>query len=337
MRATVRDVASRAGVSAKTVSNVVNGTFPVSPETRTRVEQALTDLDYVPNLAARGLRNGRTGLIALALPTLRTSYSAEMTHHVLAAAAKRGLSVQIEETGGGAERERQLVSRARAHLIDGMVLNPELLETSAVQRGVSLPPIVLIGEVDQPLADHVWIDNTAASREITTLLIEEGHRQIAVLGKTESEASRLRVDGYLRALTDAGLPREVELEIQVNDWTPADGAAAVRQFLTHHELPDAIFCFTDSMALGVLNALWSLGYTVPGDVSVVGYDDIAEAQYAVPPLTTVHFDRSTVAESALALLTERIADPQRSIRSVTIPHSIIRRSSTAARQRSLAG
>nr|MBA3528776.1 substrate-binding domain-containing protein [Propionibacteriaceae bacterium] len=105
----------------------------------------------------------------------------------------------------------------------------------------------------------------------------------------------------------------------------------VRQFVTHHELPDAIFCFTDSMALGVLSALWSLGYAVPEDVSVVGYDDIAEAQFAVPPLTTVHFDRSTVAETALALLTERIVDPERSIRSVTVPHSIVRRSSTRAR------
>lgn len=337
MRATVRDVASRAGVSAKTVSNVVNGTFPVSPETRTRVERALVDLDYVPNLAARGLRNGRTGLIALALPTLRTSYSAELTHYVVDAAAKRGLSVQIEETGGGAERERQLVSRARAHLIDGMVLNPELLETTAVQRGVSLPPIVLIGEVDQPLADHVWIDNTAASREITALLIEEGHQRIAVLGKMESETSRLRLDGYLQALADAGLSRDPALEIEVCDWTPADGAAAVRRFLTHHELPDAIFCFTDSMALGVLSALWSLGYAVPDDISVVGYDDIAEARYAVPPLTTVHFDRSTVAETALALLTERIADPERPVRSVTVPHSIIRRSSTRPRYPTSAG
>ena len=204
MRATVKDVALRAGVSPKTVSNVVNGTFPVSPETRARVEQALLDLDYVPNLSARGLRNGRTGVVALALPDLATSYSAEVAHHFVVAARQRGLNVQIEETAAD-HRERELLSRARAQLIDGLILNPVLLETSAVQRGVSLPPVVLIGEVVQPLADHVWHDNVTASREMTTMLIEEGHRRIAVLGIMESETSRLREEGYRQAMAEAGL------------------------------------------------------------------------------------------------------------------------------------
>src|SRR3954454_6622205 len=99
MRATVRDVAARAGVSPKTVSNVLNGTFRVTPETRAKVEEAMAALDYVPNLSARGLRNGRTGMIAVSLPDLRMSYSAEMLHHFVAAAGVRGLHVQIEESG----------------------------------------------------------------------------------------------------------------------------------------------------------------------------------------------------------------------------------------------
>ena len=142
---------TRAGVSPKTVSNVVNGTFPVKPQTRSRVERAQVELDYVPNLSARGLRNGRTGVVALALPDLAPSYSGELAHHFVVAAQKRGLNVQIEETAWGDQREHELLSRARAQLIDGLILNPVLLETSAVQRGASLPPVVLIGEVDQPL------------------------------------------------------------------------------------------------------------------------------------------------------------------------------------------
>ncbi len=327
----MRDVARRAGVSPKTVSNVVNGTFPVSPQTRTRVEEALAALDYVPNLSARGLRNGRTGVIALALPDLATSYSAEMAQQFVVVAGERGLSVQIEETAGGADRERELLSRARAQLVDGLILNPVRLETTAVQRGVSLPPVVLIGEVDQPLADHVWIDNVAACREMTDLLIGEGHRRIAVLGTMKSESSRLRLQGYHQALAGAGITADPSLSIGTNDWSLAGGAAAMGRFLASHELPDAIFCFTDSLAIGALSVLWAEGHRVPDDVSVVGYDDVAAASYAVPALTTVGFDRRRLVETALNLLIERIQDNDRVTSSVTVPHKIIPRRSTRPR------
>jgi LacI family repressor for deo operon, udp, cdd, tsx, nupC, and nupG len=331
MRATVRDVAQRAGVSPKTVSNVVNGTFPVSPKTRMRVEAALAELDYVPNLSARGLRNGRTGVIALALPDLSTPYSAEMAHHFVEAAAQRNLTIQIEETRGGAEREHQLLSRARSHLVDGLVLNPVLLETSAVQPGVSLPPTVLIGEVNQPIADHVWIDNVAATSQMVELLLRQGHRRIAALGVMETESARLRRIGYRQALDAAGLPRLPELEIPTIDWDPSGAAEAMRGFLAEHPAPDAVVCFTDSLALGALNVLWSAGFTVPGDVSVTGYDDVAESQFTVPALTTVSFDKRLLAETALRLVADRIADTDRPNETVTLPHSIVERASTRNR------
>ena len=327
MRATVKDVALRAGVSPKTVSNVVNGTFPVSPETRSRVERALLELDYVPNLSARGLRNGRTGVVALALPDLTTSYSAEVAHHFVVAAQTRGLNVQIEETSGD-QREHELLSRARAQLIDGLILNPVRFEASAVQRGVTLPPVVLIGEVDQPIADHVWHDNVAASREMTAMLIAEGHRRIAVLGIMDSETSSLREKGYRQAMAAAGLETPAELSIATRNWNPAGGASAMRRHLAEHELPDAIFCFTDAMAMGALSVLWAEGHHVPDDVSVVGYDDVMDAAYSVPALTTVRFEKRELAETALDLLIQRIADNEREITSVMVQHSIVRRLST---------
>jgi DNA-binding LacI/PurR family transcriptional regulator len=331
MRATVRDVAKRAGVSPKTVSNVVNGTVGVSAATRHRVETALAELDYVPNLSARGLRNGRTGVIALALPDLATAYSSEIAHHFVESAAERGLSIQIEETHGGAEREQQLLSRARAHLVDGLVLNPVRLETSAVQQGVSLPPTVLIGEVNQPIADHVWMANVAAMRDMVSLLLRQGHRRIAALGVMDTESSRLRQSGYRQALNAAGLPVVAELEIRTTDWNPGGGATALRAFLAEHEPPDALLCFTDSLAMGALHVLWSAGYTVPGDVSVTGYDDVAECQFTVPALTTVSFDKRLLSETVLQLLLDRISEPTRPNVSVTLPHSIIERASTRVR------
>ncbi len=292
----------------------------------------MTELDYVPNLSARGLRNGRTGVIALALPDLATSYSAELAHHFVVAAARSGLSVQIEESAGEAERERELVQRARAQLIDGLILNPVLVSTSAIQRGVSLPPVVLIGEVDQPLADHVWHDNVSASREMTALLIGEGHRRIAVLGVMDSATSRLRLGGYCEAMDAAQLPVPPELLIAVESWNPSGGAEGIRRYLQTHELPEAIFCFTDAMAIGVLSALWADGFRVPDDVSVVGYDDIMESAYSVPPLTTVQFDKQALAETALSLLRQRIDDGDKPVSSVMVPYAIVRRRSTRVRR-----
>lgn len=341
MRATVRDVAKLAGVSPKTVSNVVNGEVPVSPQTRLKVEVALSELDYVPNLSARGLRNGRTGVIALALPNLRTAYSAEMEQFIVNAAARRGWSVQIEDTGiADGAREAGLLNQARAHLIDGLILNPVRLETSAVQRGVSLPPVVLIGEVDQPIADHVWIDNVAASRALTRLLLESGHRRIAALGVMDSASSRLRETGYRQALTQSGLNADPALEICCEVWDAEGGYQAVRQWLSGQRSAartsgepvfDAIFCFTDSLALGVLHALSEADLSVPADVSVVGYDDVPEAAHYGPPLTTIGFDKSDFAEAVLSLLAARIAEPDRPITSRTVDFWLVERESVRGR------
>ena len=331
VRATVRDVARLAGVSPKTVSNVVTGRVPVRPGTRERVERAVDALDYVPNLSARGLRNGRTGLIVLALPDLSTPYSAEMAHHVVNAAARRGWSVQIEETAGGGRREAELLSKARAHLVDGLVLNPVLLETSAVQRGVSLPPVVLIGEVEQPAVDHVWVDNVAAARAMTTLLVERGHRRVAVLGVMRSASSRLREQGFRQAYADAGLSVDPTLEIATECWDPAGGYVALRAWLARHDPPDAIFCLTDSLALGALHALREEGLAVPDDVSVVGYDDLPEAAHYSPPLTTVTFDKVAFAEAVLTRLTLRIAEPDGPVTSSTIDFALVERSSVRSR------
>ena len=331
MRATVKDVARRAGVSPKTVSNVMNGVVPVSGATRLKVEQAILELDYVPNLSARGLRNGRSGVIALALPDLATPYSAEIAHHVVEVAHEQGWSVQIEETGSDPRREYELMSRARSNLIDGLILNPVVLDESAVKVGVSLPPVVLLGEVSQQLADRVWVDSVAAARDMTLALARTG-RRIAVLGTAEgrhSAAAVLRTRGYQAALDELGIDRDDSLLIPCEKWTPETAAGALASYLDSHPLPDALFCFTDSMAIGALSVLWRRGIRVPGDVAVAGFDDIADGQYAVPSLTTVSFDKRLVASEALRLLTERMADRNGEQRVVTVDYSIVERDSTA--------
>jgi LacI family transcriptional regulator, repressor for deo operon, udp, cdd, tsx, nupC, and nupG len=126
------------------------------------------------------------------------------------------------------------------------------------------------------------------------------------------------------------LTEDPELVIEA-EWNPRGGASALSRWLESHQPPEAIFCLTDSMAIGALNALWSAGLRVPEDISVVGYDDIAEAAYLVPPLTTVSFDKREFAETALALLVDRMADPHAPTRSVTVRHRIVERASVRTR------
>ena len=332
VRATVKDVAARARVSPKTVSNVINGVVFVRPETRERVERALAELDYVPNLGARGLRNGRYGLIALALPDLSTAYSAELAHHFVEEGHARGWSVQIEETAAEPARERDLLSRARSHLVDGLVLNPVSLEDSAVPVIAGpLPPTVLIGEVVQDRADHVGVDSVQAARDMTEHLLATGRRRIAIVGPPgliETAAARQRTEGYRSALEAAGAAHDPALEIPTAAWTTAEAVAATRAFLATHEVPDAFFCFTDSMAFGVLSVLWERGLRVPDDVAVAGFDDLDGARYAVPPLTSVAFDLRSYTTTALDLLSDRIDDPRRPARQIVFPHSLVVRAST---------
>lgn len=333
MRATVKDVAQRAGVSPKTVSNVITGTVFVRPETRARVEAALADLSYVPNLSARALRNGRSGVIALALPDLATAYSAEIAHSFVDVAHERGWAVQIEETGTETTREWTLLSRARAHLVDGLVLNPVDLAESAIADDGPLPPVVLIGEVEQNRVDQVWVDSVAAARDMTAHLLGLGHRRIAVVGSPDvlsRATARLRLQGYHEAMRAAGLEADPDLEVRWDGWTTDGGAEAVHRYLARHELPDAFFCFTDSLAFGALSALWSLGHTVPRDTVVAGFDDVAAGRHSIPALTTVSFDKRDFAETALTLLVERMNAPAAPVRRATIDHTILVRASTGA-------
>ncbi len=332
MRATVKDVAQRAGVSPKTVSNVINGTVFVREETRERVLAALSELDYVPNLSARGLRNGRSGVIALALPDLATAYSAETAAAFVELAHERGWGVQIEQTGAEPQREAELVSRARAQLVDGLVLNPVRLAESAIVTGVQLPPVVLIGEVQQDLVDSVSVDSLGAARAMTSALIARGHRRILALGTAgrhfDIASARLRTEGYRQALAEAGLPNDPALEAEVVHWTPANAAAVFRDHVERHGTPDAVFAFTDSMALGVLHELWRLGLTAPHDMAVAGFDDVVESRFAAPPLSTVGFDKRTFAATALELLERRILDRDAPRAARIVPHRLEFRAST---------
>ncbi|MBQ0897779.1 LacI family DNA-binding transcriptional regulator [Micromonospora sp. U56] len=332
MRHRLKDVAERAGVSVKTVSNVVNGYLHVRPDTRARVEEAIAELNYRPNLSARNLRKGRTGVIALAVPELDIPYFAELARHVVTAAAERGWTVLIDQTGGGAERERVAAAGIGDHMIDGLILSPLAL-TAEDLAGLDGTPMVLLGErVDHGPADHVGIDNVAAAREITAHLVGLGRRRIAAVGSQrtpEGASARLRLAGYAAALADAGIAYDEALVAPAPAWHRADGAAAVRHLLATGVRPDAVFCFNDTLALGALRALHEAGLRVPADVAVAGFDDIEDGRFSVPTLTTIAPDKERIGRLAVEMLAARVdGDRETPPRDLTAPYRLTPREST---------
>jgi DNA-binding LacI/PurR family transcriptional regulator len=335
--ARLQDVAKLAGVSAKTVSNVVNDYVHVRPATRSKVQEAIDLLGYRPNVVARNLKSGRSGVIALALPELDAPYFAELAHHVVQAAMERGWTVLVDETGQIQDRavrarERSAVAGIREHLIDGVILNPLALDDADVESYGSVP-LVLLGErLGSRLADHVAIDNEAAAAEATRHLISTGRRRIAVVGAQPppfGHSARLRVRGYRDALAEAGIRYDPTLVVPVLNWRRQPGAEAIPPLLALPEPPDAVFCLNDLLALGALRALADAGLRVPEDVAVVGFDDIEESRYAVPSLTTIAPDKRAIARSAVDHLARRLDLGLWTPEEVTVGYTLQVRESTA--------
>jgi DNA-binding LacI/PurR family transcriptional regulator len=271
----------------------------------------------------------------VALPDLATAFSADLLHYIVEAAHDSGFAVQIEETAANPHRERDLVSRARQHLVDGLILNPIRIEDSVVDRADDLPPVVLIGEVQQHRTDRVLVDSRRAARDITAHVIAAGASRIAVIGGDDlpgpaTATSRLRLAGVRDALAEAGLAHDPAREINPMPWGMPGGAGAVDELLRRGAEFDAVVAFTDSIAMGALGALHRAGRRVPDDVLLTGFDDVEVAAYTTPQLTTVGFDRREFAREAVALLAARIADRGAPVREVVVPHRIIERASTTA-------
>lgn len=332
-RATMKDVAVLAGVSPKTVSNVITEAFTVRDETRARVEAAMDELDFVPNLSARGLRNGRSGIFALALPDTSTAFSGSLIRAGVAAAHERGLVMHLEDTLSAPEREYSLVSRARTHQIDGLILNPVRLSDSVVEHVAHLPPVVLIGEVEQHRTDRVFVNSRAAGRTLAEHMIAQGARRIAVVGGApaadgETATMQQRIAGVDEALIEAGLDTDPRLRADAQDWSITGGATGMRTLLERRVDFDALICFTDSIALGALHELRVAGLRVPEDVLVSGVDDVEHAAFAGPPLTTIRFDHHRYMASALDLLATRFDDRSSLPQAVEIPYELVVREST---------
>lgn len=302
-RVSMRDVALRAGVSGQTVSRVVNGSPRVDPDTRARVEAAMAELGYRPHRAARALRTGRTHTIGLVVSTLATVGNSRMLQAVADAAAQRGYALTVV-TAADPAALADAFERLRDQGVDGAIV---LNEATAAARRTDAPTGLALVVVDSPADERfglvragiVQSDHDAGARAATEHLIGLGHPTVWHLaGPEDSYAAAERERGWRAALEGAGL---VAPPVVHGDWTAASGH---EEGLALAARPDvsAVFVANDQMALGLLRALAAAGRAVPGEVAVVGFDDIADAADYLPPLTTVRQDFDELGERAVEAL-----------------------------------
>jgi DNA-binding LacI/PurR family transcriptional regulator len=323
------DVAARAGVSHQTVSRVINQHPSVAPATRDRVERAIAELGYRPNLAARALVTGSTRTIGLVTVNI-SQYGPGQTMLGLERAARAAgysLSVSILDDAT-ASAMRDAVDRFVAQSVDAVVALSTYDDAAEALRSLESPvPLVAVqvgGAEDRPA---VGVDQETGARLATRHLLELGHRVVHhVAGPADSQEARSRIRGWRAELVAAGARVP---ELLRGDWTPSSGYAAGKQLaaqVRNGESVTAVFLANDQMALGLLAALHEEGLSVPGDVSVVGFDDLPEAPYFTPPLTTVRQDFAEMGRRGVELVLGRLRGEE--LHPDPVPAPLIVREST---------
>jgi DNA-binding LacI/PurR family transcriptional regulator len=329
---TMADVAKLAGVSTMTVSNVLNNRPHVRADLRQRVLTAVDASGYVLNSAARSLRRGSTGVIGLAIPELDRPYFGQLAARVIARSAELGYRVAIEQTGAALEGELAAIALSRTLDCDGLLLSAVGLGPDEIRHLDQTIPLVLLGEnAFDGIIDHVAMANEDGARAATAHLVEQGCRRIAWVSQDgpahePSNAVWLRGQGYRQALRDADL--ELGPQPQLAALTMAEGARAIHTLIDTGQQFDGVVAVTDTVAFGVLRGLADRHLKVPDDVKVIGFDDVLEAQFSIPSLSSIAPDHEWMIVTALDMLVARINGSPPQGAELTAPFQLVPREST---------
>lgn len=309
-RITSRDVAEKAGVSRTTVSLVLNNVegIQISPETRQRVVDAANELGYVPDATAQALASRRTKAIGLVMTRTphhisTDAFLPQIIGGMMEVVKDNKLRLLIESVEAD-HQDSAYLELARAKHIDGMILLTPRLDDAGLKKLEEMDvPTVLMGEIEGSNLYSVDVDNQAAAYRAVQYLLELGHTRIACITNAPPTytAAPDRVRGYKNALLDAGLHPDEDL-LRYGDFTPESGYERMRSLLSAGQAFTAAFVASDNVAIGAKAALREAGLRIPEDISLVGFDDIPWAQYADPPLTTVHLQAQELARRACLVL-----------------------------------
>jgi DNA-binding LacI/PurR family transcriptional regulator len=302
--ASIRDVASRAGVSIATVSRAVNGISTVDPELAKRVWRAIEEVGYLPNTQARALVSGRSRMLGLIVSEITNPFFPELVQEFENLAVAQGYEVLIGSTSYEPARTASLIRRMLQRNVDGVAVMTFGIEEELVQKLVEneFPLVFVDAGPERPNIRVLKVNYGEGIRQGVQHLAALGHRRIAFIsGPLRLRSAVARRDAYLKSMTELGLTVPTE-HIVEGDHTMEGGIAAMERLTSLSELPTAVMCSNDMTAIGVLHALYRTTHNVPQEISVVGFDDIHLAQFMLPPLTTVQMSCKDLATAAVEAL-----------------------------------
>lgn len=308
-RATIKDVAARAGVSWKTVSNVMHGRPCVSPDTKDRVMAAVKDLNYIPNFSARDIRGHATRRIGLVIPHLTNPYFARLAEKFHIIANQADYTIEIELSGQHGEIERRYVLGQLSRSIDALIISPTLPDTTKRLVKRDDMPVVLLGEAvtDRGAMHHVSIDNVASAAELTRHLIGKNTQRVVFLGAQHGASSTgsERLIGVVAELDKAQISPDRRLFVSSAEWSREEGYRLTKQLIQSEKslgkVGDVVIGGNDLLALGAMDAFREQGIRVGETVRVAGWDNIPESESSLPSLTTISPDLDSLARLALFL------------------------------------
>lgn len=327
---TMQDVATRAGVSAKTVSRVFNDDPHVTEDTRERVQAAMRELKYVPNMLARTFREGKSAVIGIAVPDVADPFFAAVTKEIELAAREQDMAIVVTSLGNNPSLERGIIETIARHHIGGLIIAPISADQSYLARWQDSFPIVFIDRMPSRFnADYFVEDDFGGAFEATRHLIGHGHTRIAIVGdSTEVPTTRLRLEGYLAALEDAGLPRDEDL-VMLGSHSADCAAQACKTLLALSDPPTAVFSSNARFSIGVFPALQTMNRT---DVALISYGDFTMADVLQPSVTVIDQDPRHVGRVAAERILARIAAPAKRFRRKNVlPVELIERQSCRSR------
>ncbi len=333
MPVTIHDIAAKAGVSHTTVSRVINKSENVSKNTQRKVENAIAELDYVPNAYARGLSRSETNVIGLVVPEIRNPFFGEIIQGVTSIADENDLSVLLFNTDENEGKEERAIRILQEHRIRGLIITPvtgqEEYNKDYIQRftGMKIPVVLVDRNIMYSNFDGIYYDDTKAIYDATTLLLDEGHRDIVVLGGNPKLKLALnRVAGYTRALNAYDIP-VCESNIYYGDFTQDCAYKQVLEVLRRPNRPTAIVANNNMLTLGCLKALFENKVRIPDDMAFVGYDKIELLDIIQSNISIVEKKEYEYGQNAMHLLLKRIANPDMAQQKIIMSATLVKRGS----------
>lgn len=322
---TLKDVAERAGVSVSIVSYVLNGKKKVRPETLKRIEDAIEELDYCPNLLASSLKTNLSKTVGVVVSDFENLFFIELLKSMEEELAKEGYCMTVCNADNSSEKEKKCLRRLLSRNIDGLILIGTGTSDLSNYKNIKLPFVCMDRDSGKDFFT-VRVDHVMGGKIGTEYLLKNGRQKILFVGNMNYQFAKDRYEGYVRAMTEAGLDKEIQL-VQLSSLESEEAYNAVCQLLEKEVKFDAVFGCFDYIAIGAMKALQRHRIKIPEEVAVLGYDDIAPARFTYPELTTVAQPKEKMGHTAVHYLLEMISGEKKKGEEVLLKPYIVERES----------